>query len=280
MCLGKEERATYRLAGCSAPFNGGFCHHFHQTLHRHQRLCSFMMHYVQLISRSFITFFDFSFKRRATITEFIPVLYLCLLMGSIGVIIHVVWSAYDDSLLRGRLYLAASPLIFFVLAVISRILLEFFMLISHVAHNIRVISGMNAAISQISADTQSIAAMGRSLDEISFDIKAIAGMKGSLNQIAKVVEHIETIAEMSVSIEKISALGENVELITMVQKSIQSIADLGEHIEAIAAMRYSLEKISALTDNIEAIAKMSEALDKISEIGDVVARLKRVPFMR
>lgn len=239
-----------------------------------------MNNFLQLLKQSSRILFNFSFSKRITALELVPVLYPLLLLGSMGVLIHVVWSAFDDSQLRGWIYVLASPLSFVVLAAICRVLLEFLMLIGGVAQDIHVVSSMSEAIKQMSSDTRAIADMGRSLDEISFDIKTISSMKGSLNQLAKVVEHVETIAEMSVSLDKIAALGENIDLITLMQQTLQRLADLGSHIEAIAEMRYSLEKLALLTDNIDAIAKMSEALEKVAEIGDVVAKLRRVPFMR
>jgi hypothetical protein len=224
--------------------------------------------------------FNFSFSKRLTALELVPVLYPLLLLGSVGIIAHVVWSAFDDSSLRGWIYVSASPFAFLVLAAICRVLLEFLILMGNVAKDIHVVADMSDAIKLMSNDTRAIADMGRSLDEISFDIKTISSMKGSLNQLAKVVEHVETIAEMSVSMDKIAALGENIDLITVMQDTLQRLADLGSHIESIANMNHSLEKLAMLTDNIDAIAKMSEALDKVAEIGDVVAKLRRVPFMR
>lgn len=238
-----------------------------------------MKHFTQLLKRSLTILFNFSFSKRLTALELLPVLYPLLLLASFGVLVHVVWSAFDDSQLRGWIYITASPFAIIVLAAICRVLLEFLILIANVATDINEVSSMSTAIKQMSADTRAIADMGRSLDEISFDIKTISSMKGSLNQLSKVVEHVQTIAEMSIAVEKI-ATGENIDLITALQKTLEQLADLGAHIQTIAEMRHSLEKISALTDNIDAIAKMSEALGKISEIGDVVAKLKRVPFMR
>jgi len=239
-----------------------------------------MKHFFQLLKQSYRILFNFSFSKRLTALELLPVLYPLLLLASFGVMAHVVWSAFDDSQLRGWIYVMASPLAFIVLAAICRVLLEFLILIGNVAKDIHEVSSMSDAIKQMSSDTRAIADMGRSLDEISFDIKTISSMKGSLNQLAKVVEHVETIAEMSVSLEKIAELGENIDLITLLQQTLQRLADLGTHIEAIADMRNSLEKLATLTDNIDAIAKMSEALDKVAEIGDVVSKLRRVPFMR
>ncbi len=239
-----------------------------------------MKNFLQLLKQSSLILFNFSFSKRLTATELVPVLYPILLLASVGLSIHIVWSAFDDSALRGWSYALASPFVFLVMAAIGRVLLEFLILIGGVAQDIHEVSSMSAAIKQMSTDTRAIADMGRSLDEISFDIKTISSMKGSLNQLAKVVEHVETIAEMSVSLDKIAALGENIDLITLLQHTLARLADLGSHIEAIAEMRYSLEKLALLTDNIDAIAKMSEALDKVAEIGDVVSKLRRVPFMR
>lgn len=239
-----------------------------------------MKHFFELLKKSSSILFNFSFSKRLTALELVPILYPLLLLGSVGIIAHVVWSAFDDSNLRGWIYVLASPFTFLVLAAICRVLLEFLILMGNVAQDIHVVADMSDAIKLMSNDTRAIADMGRSLDEISFDIKTISSMKGSLNQLSKVVEHVETIATMSVSLDKIAALGENIDLITGMQETLQRLADLGSYIEAIADMRYSLEKLAMLTDNLDAIAKMSEALDKVAEIGDVVSKLRRVPFMR
>jgi hypothetical protein len=239
-----------------------------------------MKNFFKLITSSSRILFNFSFSKRITAINLVPVIYPLLLIGSVGIIAHFVWSAFDDSNLRGWIYVMASPFSFVFLAAICRVLLEFLILMGDVAKDIHVVADMSDAIKLMSNDTRAIADMGRSLDEISFDIKTISSMKGSLNQLSKVVEHVETIAEMSVSLDKIAALGENIDLITVMQQTLERLADLGSHIEAIADMRYSLEKLALLTDNIDAIAKMSEALDKVAEIGDVVSKFRRVPFMR
>ena len=130
-----------------------------------------MKQFTQLLRRSFNILFNFSFTKRLTALELLPVLYPLLLLASFGILVHVVWSAFDDSQLRGWIYVIASPFALVVLAAICRVLLEFLILIANVAKDIHEVSSMSTAIKQMSADTRAIADMGRSLDEISFDIK-------------------------------------------------------------------------------------------------------------
>jgi hypothetical protein len=82
-----------------------------------------MKHFFQLLKQSSQILFNFSFSKRLTALELVPVLYPLLLLGSMGILIHVVWSAFDDSNLRGWIYVLASPFSLVVLAAISRVLL-------------------------------------------------------------------------------------------------------------------------------------------------------------
>jgi methyl-accepting chemotaxis protein len=231
--------------------------------------------------RSFVlALFDLSFTAQISSRRLLPLLYALLVLSISVLCVSGVISLFYLSVLWGTLALLAMPVLLITITAICRVLIEFLLKINDIKADIAQIAGMRESIDHIAKMAEPIASISDGIHHMSDSIDVIAQMRHALYEISSATSHLTTIASMQPAMQKIAEITENISNISEMKDALQRLSTLGQHIETIASMKDSIGKIAMLTDNLEIIADMSESIDKISEIGDIVAKLRRAPFMR
>ena len=227
-----------------------------------------------------LALFDLSFTTQISSRNLLPLLYTLLVLSIAVLCISAVVSLFYVSILWGILALLAMPVLLITITAICRVLIEFLLKINDIKSDIAQISEMRQSIDHIAKMAEPIASISDGIHHMSDSIDVIAQMRHALYEISSATSHLATIAAMQPAMQKIAEITENISNISEMKDALQRLSTLGQHIETIATMKESIDKIAMLTDNLEIIAEMSESIDKISEIGDIVAKLRRAPFMR
>lgn len=231
--------------------------------------------------QSFIlALFDLSFTTQISSRSLLPLLYTLLVLSISVLCVYGVVSLFYISIWGGILALLAMPVLMITVTAICRVLIEFLLKINDIKADIAQIAEMRQSIDHIAKMAEPIASISDSIDSMSDSIDMIAQMRHALYEISSATSNLKTIAEMQPAMQKIAEITKNISNISEMKETLQQLTALGQHIETIASMKESIDKIAMLTDNLEIIAEMSESIDKISEIGDIVAKLRRAPFMR
>lgn len=231
--------------------------------------------------RAFVTaLFDLSFTRQISSRHLLPLLYAMLVLSIMILSVYAVVSAFYWSVWVGLVALLATPVLLLTVMAISRVLIEFLLKINEIKADIAQISEMRQSIDHIAKMAEPVESISDGIHHMSDSIDVIAQMRHALYEISSATSNLSTIALMQPAMQKIAEITENISNISEMKDALQRLSTLGQHIETIASMKESIDKIAMLTDNLEIIAEMSESIDKISEIGDVVAKLRRAPFMR
>lgn len=232
-------------------------------------------------ARAFVSaLFDLSFRAQISSRNLLPLLYALLVLSFGMLCVYGVVSVFYWSIWAGILALLAMPVLLVTVMAISRVLIEFLLKINDIKADIAQIADMRQSIDHISKMAEPIASISDGIHHMSDSIDVIAQMRHALYEISSATSNLSTIASMQPAMQKIAEITENISNISEMKDALQRLSTLGQHIETIATMKESIDKIAMLTDNLEIIAEMSESIDKISEIGDVVAKLRRAPFMR
>lgn len=227
-----------------------------------------------------IALFDLSFTRQISSRNLLPLLYTLLVLSISVISIYGVVSVFYMSIWGGMLALLAMPVLLITVMAISRVLIEFLLKINDIKADIAQIAEMRQSIDHIAKMAEPVESISDGIHHMSDSIDVIAQMRHALYEISSATSNLSTIASMQPAMQKIAEITENISNISEMKDALQRLSTLGQHIETIASMKESIDKIAMLTDNLEIIAEMSESIDKISEIGDVVAKLRRAPFMR
>ena len=227
-----------------------------------------------------VALFDLSFKTQISNRHLLPLLYALLLLSISVLSVYGVVSMFYRSVWGGVLALLAMPVLLVTVMAISRVLIEFLLKINDIKADIAQISEMRQSIDHIAKMAEPVESISDGIHHMSDSIDVIAQMRHALYEISSATSNLSTIASMQPAMQKIAEITENISNISEMKDALQRLSTLGQHIETIASMKESIDKIAMLTDNLEIIAEMSESIDKISEIGDVVAKLRRAPFMR
>lgn len=231
--------------------------------------------------RAFVSaLFDLSFSAQISNRNLLPLLYALLVLSVSTLCVYGVVSVFYLSVWGGVLALLAMPILLMTVMAISRVLIEFLLKINDIKADIAQIAEMRQSIDHIAKMAEPIASISDGIHHMSDSIDVIAQMRHALYEISSATSNLSTIASMQPAMQKIAEITENISNISEMKDTLQQLSLLGRHIETIATMKESIDKIAMLTDNLEIIAEMSESIDKISEIGDVVAKLRRAPFMR
>lgn len=239
------------------------------------------LHASQQHLRSFVlALFDLSFATQISSRNLLPLLYALLVLSISMLCVYGVVSIFYISVWGGVLALLAMPVLLITVMAICRVLIEFLLKINDIKADIAQIADMRQSIDHIAEMAEPIASISDSIHSMSDSIDMIAQMRHALYEISSATSNLTTIASMQPAMQKIAEITENISNISEMKETLQGLIALGQHIETIASMKESIDKIAMLTDNLEIIAEMSESIDKISEIGDVVAKLRRAPFMR
>ena len=224
--------------------------------------------------------FDLSFTTQISSRHLLPMLYTLLLFSIAVSCVAGVVSLFYISIFWGVLALLTTPVLLITVTAICRVIIEFLLKINDIKADIAQISEMRQSIDHIAKMAEPIASISDGIHHMSDSIDVIAQMRHALYEISSATSHLATIAAMQPAMQKIAEITENISNISEMKDALQRLSTLGQHIETIATMKESIDKIAMLTDNLEIIAEMSESIDKISEIGDIVAKLRRAPFMR
>jgi len=223
---------------------------------------------------------DLSFSVQISSRALLPLLY-ALLVVSFGMLcLYGVVSVFYWSVWAGILALLAMPVLLVTVMAVSRVLIELLLKINDIKADIARIAEMRQSIDHIAKMAEPVESISDGIHHMSDSIDVIAQMRHALYEISSATSNLSTIASMQPAMQKIAEITENISNISEMKDALQRLSTLGQHIETIATMKESIDKIAMLTDNLEIIAEMSESIDKISEIGDVVAKLRRAPFMR
>lgn len=234
----------------------------------------------QQLQAFLVALFDLSFTTQISNRHLLPLLYALLLLSISVLSVYGVVSMFYRSVWGGVLALLAMPVLLVTVMAISRVLIEFLLKINDIKADITQISEMRQSIDHIAKMAEPVESISDGIHHMSDSIDVIAQMRHALYEISSATSNLSTIASMQPAMQKIAEITENISNISEMKDALQRLSTLGQHIETIASMKESIDKIAMLTDNLEIIAEMSESIDKISEIGDVVAKLRRAPFMR
>lgn len=92
--------------------------------------------------------FDLKFSRYLTV-QLLPLLYVVLVIGGLGVIGQQVWDAFAHSPQRGLAYLAASPFALLVWASACRATTEFLLVVFRMSEDVRTLASIKPTVDRI-----------------------------------------------------------------------------------------------------------------------------------
>lgn len=94
--------------------------------------------------------FDLKFNRYLTV-QLLPLLYVVLVVGGLGVIVQLVFDAFADNTQRGLIYLAAFPVAALVWASACRATTEFLLVVFRMSEDVRTLSQITPTVKRIDA---------------------------------------------------------------------------------------------------------------------------------
>ncbi len=106
-----------------------------------RNIVSLFMDYLRLL-------FDLKFTRYLTV-QLLPLLYVVLVIGGLGVIGQQVWDAFARSPQRGLAYLAVSPLALLVWASACRATTEFLLVVFRMSEDVHTLAGIRPTVDRI-----------------------------------------------------------------------------------------------------------------------------------
>lgn len=101
-----------------------------------------------LVRDYFSLLFDLQFKRYLTV-QLLPLLYVVLVIGGLGVICQFVWDAFSISPRRGLTFLVASPFALLVWASACRATTEFLIAVFRMSEDVRTLAGIRPTVDRL-----------------------------------------------------------------------------------------------------------------------------------
>lgn len=92
--------------------------------------------------------FDLRFSRYLTV-QLLPLLYVVLVLGGLGVICQQVWDAFGRDTPRGLTYLAASPFALLVWASACRATTEFLLAVFRMSEDVRTLASIKPTVDRL-----------------------------------------------------------------------------------------------------------------------------------
>ncbi|PQA50198.1 DUF4282 domain-containing protein [Amnimonas aquatica] len=102
----------------------------------------------ELVRDYFRILFDLRFTRYLTV-QLLPLLYVVLVIGGIGVIGQLVWDAFGDSAGRGLTFLLASPFAVLVWASACRAATEFLLVVFRMSEDVHRLAGIRPTVDKL-----------------------------------------------------------------------------------------------------------------------------------
>lgn len=91
---------------------------------------------------------DLRFSRYLTV-QMLPILYVLLVIGGVGVIGQFVWDAFAQSPLRGITFLAASPVAILIWASACRAITEFLLAVFRMSEDVNKLAGIRPTVDKL-----------------------------------------------------------------------------------------------------------------------------------
>ncbi|MBA4151323.1 MAG: hypothetical protein C0509_02065 [Acinetobacter sp.] len=101
-----------------------------------------------LIKDYFSILFDLKFSRYLTV-QLLPLLYVVLVIGGLGVIAQQVWDAFAVSTQRGLMFLLASPLAVLVWASACRATTEFLLVVFRMSQDVQTLASIKPTVDKL-----------------------------------------------------------------------------------------------------------------------------------
>jgi len=94
--------------------------------------------------------FDLKFNRYLTV-QLLPLLYVVLVVGGLGVIVQLIFDAFAHSTQRGLIYVLAFPVAALVWASACRATTEFLLVVFRMSEDVRTLSQITPTVKKIDA---------------------------------------------------------------------------------------------------------------------------------
>ncbi|MEO6699372.1 MAG: DUF4282 domain-containing protein [Paraperlucidibaca sp.] len=91
---------------------------------------------------------DLRFSRYLTV-QMLPILYVLLVIGGVGVIGQFVWDAFAQSLLRGITFLVATPVAVLIWASACRAITEFLLAVFRISEDVSKLAGIRPTVDKL-----------------------------------------------------------------------------------------------------------------------------------
>lgn len=91
---------------------------------------------------------DLRFKRYLTV-QMLPILYVLLVIGGLGVIGQFVWDAFAQSLLRGMTFLLAAPVAILIWVSACRAITEFLLAVFRMSEDVNRLAGIRPTVDKL-----------------------------------------------------------------------------------------------------------------------------------
>ena len=101
-----------------------------------------------LLKDYFNILFDLKFSRYLTV-QLLPLLYVVLVIGGLGVIAQQVWDAFDVSTKRGLMFLLASPFAVLVWASACRATTEFLLVVFRMSQDVQTLASIKPTVDKL-----------------------------------------------------------------------------------------------------------------------------------
>lgn len=92
--------------------------------------------------------FDLRFSRYLTV-QLLPLLYVILVIGGVGVIGQQVWDAFADSTRRGLIYVLVSPFAVLVWASACRATTEFLLVVFRMSQDVQTLASIKPTVDRL-----------------------------------------------------------------------------------------------------------------------------------
>jgi hypothetical protein len=91
---------------------------------------------------------DLRFSRYLTV-QMLPILYVLLVIGGVGVIGQFVWDAFAQSLLRGITFLVTAPVAVLIWASACRAITEFLLVVFRMSEDVNRLAGIRPTVDKL-----------------------------------------------------------------------------------------------------------------------------------